>query len=191
MRSNFSKGEAALLAGLFRENLHKESISIRDIDLARSHFKETMLAAFEERLLIPLNSRSGPAWQDKILEFQPGVSFVYPPVVRFILQNICSTGQPSCDKAVALAYGDAFEEESLLFVRLLQSIMKHATNFQFEVGLLEILSKNISAQLELHDFLDLSVAGGMMSPCPRKSLLTRLSWYEINPILYWDKEFIP
>jgi hypothetical protein len=75
-------------------------------------------------------------------------------------------------------------------IKLLQTTMKHADNYVFETGLLEIFFKEAAIDCDLHDIIDIFVIFGMMSPCPQKSLITGLSWYEINPTLYWDKTFL-
>ena len=76
------------------------------------------------------------------------------------------------------------------FIKLLQTVMKHANNYIFETGLLDIFFKKTAIEGDLHDVVDILVICGIMSPCPQKSLLTGLSWYEINPSLYWDKAFL-
>jgi hypothetical protein len=63
-------------------------------------------------------------------------------------------------------------------------------NIFFETGLLKIFFKGTAVDADLHDIIDIFVICGIMSPCPQKSLLTGLSWYEINPTLYWDKTFL-
>jgi hypothetical protein len=186
----FLKKDALLLARILDGNLNDDTIRIGANDIAQHDMKEMLLLAFDERILIPIDSRGGPAWEDKILEFNQDALFFMLPVVKAILHTIYESGQPYSEKAVSTAISETNSEDRDEFIRMLQIIMKHATDHQFEVGLLEILSKSISANLDLHDFLDLAVACGMMSPCPRKSLLTGLSWYEINPVLYWDKDFL-
>jgi len=76
------------------------------------------------------------------------------------------------------------------FIQLLQKIVKHVHNYIFETGLLKIFFKETAVDGDLHDIIDIFVIFGIMSPCPRKSLMTGLSWYEINPTLYWDKTFL-
>lgn len=187
---NFSESDAALLAALLKDNLHKETIRYEEIHIDPGQKKDLMLLAFEERILIPVKSRSGPAWEDKILDFGKKGCFLIPPVVKAVLNTMAETGEPACDTAVRRTLADVIPEDMDGFIQVLQTIMKHADNYMFETGLLEIFFREVSMDCDLHDFIDVCVIFGIMSPCPRKSLITGLSWYEINPTLYWDETFL-
>jgi len=52
-------------------------------------------------------------------------------------------------------------------------------------GLLKFYHEKYDFGLDLHHTLDLFVIGSIMSPCPQKSFITGLSWYEISPALFW------
>ena len=187
---NFSESDAASLATLLMENLHKETIRYQEIDLDAPQKRDVMLLAFEERILIPVKSRGGPAWEDKILDFDKGASYVVPPVVKAVLGTIVETGNPACDTAVRRMLADVIPEDMDGFIQVLQAIMKHADNYIFETGLLEIFFREADLAFDLHDLIDVCVIFGIMSPCPQKSLITGLSWYEINATLYWDETFL-
>jgi hypothetical protein len=186
----FSKRDAFLLAELLKENLYQETIRYDEIDIKESQKKDLILLAFEERILIPVKSRSGPAWEDKILDFRNEARYFIPPVVKAMVNTICDTGKPSCDTAVRKTLANVIQEDIGGFVKLLQTTMKHADNYIFETGLLDIFFKELTVDSDLHDIIDTLVIYGIISPCPQKSLLTGLSWYEINSTLYWDKTFI-
>ena len=158
--------------------------------IVSSQKKDLILMAFEERILIPVTSRSGPAWEDKILDFRNDGHYFIPPVVKTIVNTIYDTGKPCCDEALRKTLGDVTHEDVSDIIKLLQTTMKHADNYIFETGLLEIFFKAAAMDCDLHDIIDIFVIFGMMSPCPQKSLITGLSWYEINPTLYWDKTFL-
>jgi hypothetical protein len=185
----FSKSDAFLLAELLNNNSHKETIRYEEIDIEESHKKDLLLLAFEERILIPVKSRSGPAWEDKILDFRNEGRYFIPPVVKSLVNTICDTGRPSCDAAVRKTLADLIQKDIGGFIKLLKTTMKHADNYKFETGLLEIFFKKTAVDRDLHDIIDIFVIYGIMSPCPRRSLITGLSWYEINSTLYWDKAF--
>ncbi len=186
----FSKSDAFLLAELLRDNLYKETIRYQEIDILESRKKDLMLLAFEERILIPVKSRSGPAWEDKILDFGNEGRYFIPPVVKSIVKTICDTGKPSCNTAVRKTLANVIKQDIGGFINLLQTIMKHADNYTFEAGLLEIFFRGAEMDSDLHDIIDIFVIYGIMSPCPQRSLMTGLSWYEINSTLYWDKTFL-
>ena len=75
------------------------------------------------------------------------------------------------------------------FIQLLQKIVRHGYNFIFETGLLKIFFKETAVDGDLHDIMDILVIFGIMSPWPRKSLTTGLSWYEINQPCTGTKHF--
>ena len=66
---------------------------------------------------------------------------------------------------------------------LLKTIMKNSSRGMFEAGLPRLYHKQIGIGTDLHDILD-PLIYGLMSPCPHKSIVTGLSWYEINPVLF-------
>jgi hypothetical protein len=183
----FSKSDAFLLTELLKDNLYKETIRYDEIDIKESQKKDVILLAFEERILIPVKSRSGPAWEDKILDFRNDGRYFIPPVVKAMVNTIRDTGKPSCDTALRKTLANVTQEDIGGFIKLLQTIMKHANNFTFEAGLLEIFFREAAVNSDLHDIVDIFVIYGIMSPCPQRSLMTGLSWYEINSTLYWDK----
>jgi hypothetical protein len=186
----FSKSDAFLLAELLKGNLHKETIQYDEIDIKESQKKDVILLAFEERILIPVKSRSGPAWEDKILDFRNEGRYFIPPVVKAIVNTIRDTGRPSCDTAVRKILANVIQEDIDGLIKLLQTTMKHAGNYTFEAGLLDIFFREAALDSDLHDIIDIFVIYGIMSPCPQRSLMTGLSWYEINSTLYWDKTFL-
>jgi hypothetical protein len=183
----FSKSDAFLLTELLKDNLYKETIRYDEIDIKESQKKDVILLAFEERILIPVKSRSGPAWEDKILDFRNDGRYFIPPVVKAMVNTIRDTGKPSCDTALRKTLANVTQEDIGGFIKLLQTIMKHANNSTFEAGLLEIFFREAAVNSDLHDIVDIFVIYGIMSPCPQRSLMTGLSWYEINSTLYWDK----
>jgi hypothetical protein len=186
----FSKSDAFLLAGLLKDNLYKETIRYDEIDIKASQKKDLILLAFEERILIPVKSRSGPAWEDKILDFRNEGRYFIPPVVKVMVNTIRDTGKPSCDTAVRKTLANVIQEDIGGFIKLLQTTMKHAENYTFEAGLMEIFFREAAVDSDLHDIIDIFVIYGIMSPCPLRSLMTGLPWYEINSTLYWDKTFL-
>jgi hypothetical protein len=186
----FSRSDAFLLAALLNDALDKDTIRYKEINIMERQKKDLILLAFEERILIPVKSRSGPAWEDKILDFRDEGLYFIPPVVKAMVNTIYDSGKPSCDTAVRKTLANVTRKDTDGFIELLQTTMKHANNYFFEAGLLEIFFKASAMDSDLHDIIDMFAIYGMMSPCPRKSFMTGLSWYEINSTLYWDNAFL-
>ena len=186
----FAESDAFLLTELLKDNLCKETIRYEEIDILDSQKKDLILLAFEERILIPVTSRSGPAWEDRILDFRKTGTYFIPPIVKAILDTMRETGKPCCDTAVTKTLKRVIREGISGFSLLLQMLMKNVDNYIFETGLLEIFFSRMTMDCDLHDIIDVFVICGIISPCPQKSLMTGLSWYEINSALYWDKTFL-
>jgi len=128
----FSKSDAFLLSELLKDNLHKETIRYDEIDIKESQKKDVILLAFEERVLIPVKSRSGPAWEDKILDFRNEGRYFIPPVVKAMVHSINDTGKPCCDTAVRKTLANVSQEDVGGLINLLQTTMKHADNYIFD-----------------------------------------------------------
>ena len=186
----FPESDAVLLAALLDNHLHKDTICYHEIDVAESQKKDLILLAFEERIMIPVKSRSGPAWEDRIFDFTNEERYFIPPIVKAMVNTIHDTGEPSYDTALRTTLTNVNREDIGGYVKLLQTIMKHADNYTFEIGLLKIFFQKAPVNSDLHDVIDIFVIFGIMSPCPQRSLMTGLSWYEINSTLYWDKAFL-
>jgi len=133
----FPESDAFLLAEILKDNLCKETIRYEEIDIIESQKKDLILLAFEERILIPVTSRSGPAWEDKILDFRNKSTYFIPPVVKAMLDTMRKTGEPSCETAVRKTLTRVVQKNISDFVNLLQTLMKHSDNYTFETGLLE------------------------------------------------------
>ena len=181
----FSESDAFLLSELLKNNLYKETIRYEEIGINEKQKKDLILLAFEERIMIPVKSRSGPAWEDKILDFRKEGLYFIPPVVKAIVDTICETGMPSSDAAVRKTLTNVSQEDRRDFIKLLQTIMKHTGNYTYEAGLLEIFFKESGMDGDLHDIIDIFVIYGIMSPCPQKSLLTE-SMVPFSSISYDD-----
>jgi hypothetical protein len=186
----YDQSDAFLLSEFLKENLRKETIRFDEIEIKESQKKDLILLAFEERILIPVKSRSGPAWEDKLLDFGNDSHFFIPPVVKAMVNTIHLIGKPCCDNALRKTLAEVVHEDVGNFIKLLQITMKHANNYIFETGLLDIFFKELTVDRDLHDIIDIFVILGIISPCPQRSLMTGLSWYEINSTLYWDKTFL-
>ena len=59
--------------------------------------------------------------------------------------------------------------------------MKH----EIEVGIMQMVSTKLELEMDMHDTLDRFVRCGIMSPRTQRTIHTGISWYELNPCLYW------
>jgi len=114
----FSKNDAFLLAELLKDNLDKDAIPYGEIEIAENQKKDLILLAFEERILIPVKSRSGPAWEDKLLDFGKEGYYFIPPVVKTIFDTMRDTGEVSCDTAVRKVLSSVVQRDADGFIKL-------------------------------------------------------------------------
>ena len=182
----FSEYEASLLNYFFTNHAADTNLSYQEIDLTRAEKNDLILLGYEERILIPVKTTASLAWEDRIIDFDVGRTYVIPPVVRQIPVVFSKKGYFCLESLLKQILPDLVPEEVKKLFNLLDTIMTHSTGFKFETGLLKLFYDKLTMQLDLHDTIDLFVINGIMSPCPQKSLITGLSWYEISPAMFWD-----
>ena len=108
-----------------------------------------------------------------------------PPAIRQIPLVFSKKGFFCLETLLKLIVADLTPEEVKKLYHLLDTIMTHSTGFKFETGLLKLFYDKLTLKSDLHHIIDLFVINGIMSPCPQKSLITGLSWYEISPAVFW------
>ena len=181
----FPEYDARLLDYFFDRHAADTSLSYEQIDLARSEKNDLILLGYQQRLLIPSKTSAGPAWEERNIDFAAYSTYVIPPVIRQIPVVFSKKGFICLETLLNLIVADGAAEEVKKLSHLLDTIMTHSTGFKFETGLLKLFYDQLTLKFDLHHTIDLFVINGIMSPCPRKSLMTGLSWYEISPALFW------
>ena len=181
----FSECDARLLYYFFTHHGADKTLSYEEIDLNRAKKNDLILLGYQERILIPVKTTASSAWEDRIIDFDVGRTYLIPPVVRQIPVVFSKKGYFCLESLLKQIVPDLVPEEVKRLYHLLDTIMTHSTGFRFETGLLKLFYDKLNPQLDLHDIVDLFVINGIMSPCPQKSLITGLSWYEISPAMFW------
>ncbi len=181
----FSERDARLLDYFFTHHAADTTISYQEIDLTRTEKDELILLGYQERVLIPVKTTTSSAWEDRIIDFDIGRTYVIPPVVREIPVVFSKKGYFCLESLLKQLFPELAPEEVKKLYHLLDTIMTHSTGFKFETGLLKLFYDKLTLQHDLHDTIDLFVINGIISPCPQKSLITGLSWYEISPAMFW------
>lgn len=181
----FSECDARLMNYFFTHHGADTTFSYEEIELNRDEKNDLILLGYQERILIPVKTTASPAWEDRIIDFDVGRTYVIPPVVRQIPVVFSKKGCFCLESLLKQIVPDLVPEEVKRLYHLLDTIMTHSTGFRFETGLLKLFYDKLNPQLDLHDIVDLFVINGIMSPCPQKSLITGLSWYEISPAMFW------
>lgn len=183
LAERFPEKEAGPLAGLLRTSLKTGGIAFERIDLPDGLKQDCILAAFEERMLIPAVCGCSSAWEDRILRLCPGEIYFMPAVVRKLLDDAMINGRLDPDRAVR----DCFFEKDLAqaddLVRFFCEIRRHAAVRVLEAGLMAAILRGQDTRLDLHAVIDRFVAFGIISPCTRTPMSVGLAWYEINASL--------
>ena len=181
----FSEEDSRLLIYFFQNHADAEYSTYADIQLSQGDAQDLLMLGLEQRVLLPEKTRMGPAWQDRILNFDTEAVFQVPPIVRQFARTAGSRVTLQLSSLLSSIFDNLPASDINDMVQLLTTIMANSRNRMFEAGLLDLYNQQISARFSLHDMLDLFVISGSMSPCPVRSLKTGLAWYEINPVCYW------
>ncbi len=146
---------------------------------------ELLLFAEEERLLLPVRTSRGLAWEDRVLVLASGEEYEMPTVVRHLVLRAAEAGDWDPEYAVRRYLEEIGEAEVERVLDLLHRVLEEGRRtgrvsaeqlrrYAEEVGLSSSLSRLI-AELK---------GGGVISPCLRASLPSGPLQYEINPSLY-------
>jgi len=183
--SVFSNEEAGCLARLLHSFNSGESIYYENIDLSHAVKDDCILTAFEERLIIPQLSSQGSAWEDRMLQLQPGALYIMPWVTRRLVDGAEANAVFDPNGAIRQVMAEKDEGLARAMIDFFNKLKPHAVSYKVEGGLMNTLNRGYDPPLDLHEVLDHFVLAGMMSPCTRGPITKGLVWYEINPSLYW------
>ncbi|NQT73692.1 MAG: hypothetical protein HQ553_13130 [Chloroflexi bacterium] len=185
LSNQFSADEARDLARLFSSSCQADSITYEELDLDAEVKDDIILLAYEERVLLPMKSRRGSAWEDRILAFTEDERYHLPRVVRFLIEDARKSSQWNIDLAIGKALGEAGENNVNNMVDYLNRVKKLSSKYEVEVGVMQVICNELNLNIDMHDTLDRFVRCGIMSPRTQRSLHTGISIYEMNPCLYW------
>ncbi len=189
LRSRFKTEDAQYLSLLLRPCLEVETIDYTELELPRETKNEYILMAFEERLLIPVQDKEGYGWDDCGLRMEDGERYSMPRLSRVVLKTALSTGRLDSEPAVKelIAVNTVSGDRDLDRInKFLQALKRHTNQFRFEAGLMLAISRSMDLKEDLHELVDILVLLGIISPSKKSSIAKGLSWFEINPCLYWD-----
>lgn len=183
---NHFGAEAADLAQIFHVCLDKECTSYAEIDLPEGDKNESLLTAFDERALVPVQKRPSQGWDSCGLRLTAEESYYMPRVVRILLTHARETGRLDTKQAVQEVLAGCSAQDAGNMALLFERAKSHVRSFKFEAGLLHQLGQSLEGPLDLHASMDLFVLAGMMSPCTGMSVPSGLAWFEVNPSLFWE-----
>lgn len=184
----FDQHEASCLAGMMFKCMEKEFTSYDELDVDCEEKDDHILTLFEQRVLIPIKSGTGSSWEEKSLELKLGESYFMPPVARSMLRYCAWSARPDPEQALTGVFSMCPAMDAQALVRLVMHSMEHSRANRLEAGLFGVLARQLGLDLDLHQAVDLLVTLGVLSPCKAVSMTSGISWYEINPCLFWLQE---
>jgi hypothetical protein len=185
IKKRFNPVDADMLLYFFEHFCDKDSFSDKEISLSFTEKQEFILLGNENRLFLPLKSRASKAWEDRIPDFRPDALYGVPAMVKKIPELFEEYGQLNLTALMEKSFPHLSSDTIVRMTGAFSQQIDNSREMKFEAGLLDLFYKRKEQDPDLHDFLDLLVIAGITSPCPRKSVRTGLSWYEISPVLFW------
>ncbi len=182
----FPGDDAQNLAGLLSIGCKSDSVTYAGIDFADDFKPDIILLAYQERLLLPSNSMSGSAWEDKRFSFADNESYYLPRLIKLLVAKAEQTGHWDRDTAlreVLKETGDSDVERSIEF---LNHIIGLAGNYHVEVKEMQAINAEFNLCLDMHDVIDRFIRCGIMGPITQASLRTGSPTYEVHPCLRWS-----
>ena len=186
LNKRFVSEEAEKLAQILSCGCDNDSIFYDDIDITPEVKDDLILLAYEERMLLPMKSRLGSAWEDRILSFTEEERYHMPRIVKFLIRKAQSCGEWNCSYAVEEALVEAGENNIKEMKRFLNRLIEMAPKYELDIEIIMAIKNELGFNMDMHDILDRFVRCGIMSPRTGRSLHTGSAKYEINPCLYWD-----
>lgn len=185
LSGQFSEQEAKDLAVVLSGSCQSDSIIYEEIEIDPELKDDIIMLAFEERVLLPMKSWRGSAWEDRILSFAENERYHIPRIVRFLVKNAQETGRWEIRHALEQSLEEAGETNVNGTISYLQTLIDRSPRFELEVGIMLTIGTELKLEIDMHDTLDRFVRCGIISPRTQRSLHTGFSKYELNPCLYW------
>jgi hypothetical protein len=185
LSSRFPEEDATCLRQLVLTCFQAVNPRYEDIHMPGEIKDECLLAAFEDRILVPARSGPGGGWNDRSLCLEAGEYYTMPPVVWHLMRLAQARGRFVPDEALEESLRSVLGQDTDQSSALLREARKHVRRHYLEAGLFAVLARNLDLDLDVHDTLDLYVLLGIASPYAKGDVNTGLVWYEINPCLFW------
>ncbi len=188
LSSCFNAHDARCLAGMLFKCMEKESTTYAELQTDCADKDDHILTLFKQRVLIPIYSGTGSAWEEKSLQLVPEETYFMPPVARSMLRFCAWSARPDAEQALTgvLSVCPAVDVQPI--VRLVMRSLQHTRAYRLEAGLFGALARELGLELDLHQTVDLLAAQGVLSPCKGLAMSSGISWYELNPCLFWTQD---
>jgi hypothetical protein len=185
LSGRFGVEEASNLAVLLLRCCCNDSICYDEIDIHPELKDDIILQVYEERLLLPVRSLRGSAWEDRILTFADGERYHMPRVVKLLVERAGETGEWDSAHSLREVLRESGEKDVDGIVGFLAELITIAPRYEVEIDVMQTVRAELGMDIDMHETLDRFVRSGIMSPRTHRSLHTGKAKYEINPCLYW------
>ena len=184
---HFEPLEARCLGILLSCFVGCEIISYKEIPMKGEAKNETILLAYDERAIIPCSGGKGAEWQTRSLSCMPEEAYFMPRISRRLVVDASMTGRFDSMDSMQRLWEDVYPEDAETAIELFSTLMKHTRNTILEAGLIAAIARSIRFSKDLHDIVDAAGLLGIISPHSRATTVQGLSWYQINPTLFWEQ----
>lgn len=180
--------EASSLASVLLLAAERGTVSYEEVEVregSRRELKEDLLLLMEaERILLPVRTSKGLAWEDRILTLRNGERYEMPLVVRYLILNAYETGEWNPGYSVEKCLEDMGESEASEVLKLYNRIREKAETRRITAELLKKCSGELGLDLKIGKVIAELKGAGVISPCFRGSMYSTELQYEINPSLF-------
>lgn len=149
---------------------------------------DTLLKAFEYRMLIPEKSRTGTMeWDDAILTFETGSVFKIPNVVKYLVKIAELAGEWDPDKAIQQLFQESYKAGWSLMPQLVSRLGSLADSFIIDAYTIKEACNEVGLDSQIDLMIAILKGSGVISP--RLGSLARRTrstspLYELNPSLF-------
>jgi hypothetical protein len=148
---------------------------------------DILMAAYEWKLLVPAASARGTLdWEDKLLRFSPGETYLMPSVVRHLVETAEATSRWEPARALTAAFAAMGEVELDSVTVLVRSMAEQARYLQVDGRQIRGICDSLGLGDKAGALIAELKASGAMSPrlgSLGAALKAKAPVYELNPCL--------
>jgi len=185
LKGRFNEEEAFNLSKLLYQSCFADMVTYNEINMDTVCRDDILLIACEKRLLLPIKSLPGSAWESRILTFDNQEKYQMPRIVKFLVHNVLINGIWDYDRAIEQSLKEAGENNVREMKVFLYRLRDVSTGNQLDINLMQAVKNELAIDIDMHDALDRFVRCGIMSPLTQRSLYSGSAKYEIHPCLFW------
>ncbi len=181
------------LAEVLHRAYEKGRVSYQEVqNMVGANAVDILMAAYEWKLLIPATSARGTQdWEDKLLRFSPGETYLMPSVVRHLVRTAEATSRWEPARALIAAFAAMGEVELDAVTVLVRRMVEQARYLQVDGRQIRGICESLGLGDKAGALIAELKASGAMSPrlgSVGAALKAKAPVYELNPCLLVSTE---